>query len=171
MTATGQRRNRVPVYTQAQQRKRDASIWTMVQGILAPTQFLVFLVSLVLVLRFLLYGEGQAAAEISVLIKTLVLYLIMVTGSIWEKEVFGKWLFADAFFWEDAVSMVVIALHTFYLVLYLWDIGTPTIQLGFALAAYIFYVANAGQFLYKLRQFRKSRVDEPIPNAAIGEAV
>ena len=38
-------------------------VWTLVQGILAPVQFLVFLVSLALVLRYLATGEGYAAAD------------------------------------------------------------------------------------------------------------
>ena len=39
----------------------------------------------------------------------------MITGSIWEKDVFGRYLFAPAFFWEDVFSMLVLALHTAYL--------------------------------------------------------
>ncbi len=87
----------------------------MVQGVLAPAQFAVFLVSLALVARFLFTGEGEAVATASVVFKTGVLYLIMVTGSIWERAVFGRYLFAPAFFWEDVVSMVVLALHTAYI--------------------------------------------------------
>jgi hypothetical protein len=60
-------------------------------------------------------GEGYGAATVSILIKTFLLYLIMVTGAIWEKVVFGQYLFAPAFFWEDVVSFGVIALHTAYL--------------------------------------------------------
>ena len=60
--------------------RRDATAWTLVQGVLAPVQFLVFLVSLALVLRYLLTGEGYAAANVSVVVKTLLLYTIMVTG-------------------------------------------------------------------------------------------
>ncbi len=81
----------------------------MVQGVLAPAQFAVFLVSLGLVARFLITGEGEAVATASVVFKTGVLYLIMITGSIWERAVFGRYLFAPAFFWEDVVSMVVLA--------------------------------------------------------------
>ena len=109
------------LYTPEQRRRRDASAWTLVQGILAPLQFLVFLVSLAMVLRYLLTGAGLEAATASVIIKTVVLYTIMVTGAIWEKVVFGKYLFADAFFWEDMVSMLVIALHTAYLAAWLWN--------------------------------------------------
>ncbi len=145
---------RQPLYTPEERQRRDESPWTIVQGILAPLQFLVFLVSLGLVLHYLFTGEGLVAATASVVLKTLILYTIMVTGAIWEKVVYGQYLFAPAFFWEDVVSMAVIALHTAYLAYWLGDVGTPTQQLGIALAAYAIYVINAAQFLLKLRAAR-----------------
>lgn len=143
-----------PLYTPEQQQRRDQTPWTLVQGLLAPFQFLVFLVSLGLVLRCLMTGEGAFAADLSVIVKTVTLFTIMVTGSIWEKVVFGKWLFAPAFFWEDVVSMLVIALHTAYLVMLLGKFGTLEARLTVALAAYLTYVVNAAQFLLKLRAAR-----------------
>ena len=65
-----------------------------------------------MVLHFLITGEGATLAIASVMVKTIALYAIMITGSIWEREVFGRYLFASAFFWEDMVSMLVLALHT-----------------------------------------------------------
>lgn len=142
------------LYTQEQRQRRDSTIWTLVQGILAPLQFLVFLVSLGLVVRFLLTGDGYTAATLSILLKTGILFLIMVTGAIWEKIVFGQYLFAPAFFWEDVFSFAVIALHTAYVwALFSGDM-TPTGQMILALAAYGAYVINAGQFLRKLRMAR-----------------
>ncbi|MBK1635352.1 2-vinyl bacteriochlorophyllide hydratase [Rhodovulum adriaticum] len=142
------------LYTPEERRRRDETVWTIVQGVLAPLQFLVFLVSLGLVVRYLLTDVGYTAATISIVIKTLVLYTIMITGAIWEKVVFGKYLFAPAFFWEDVFSMLVIFLHT----LYLWALLTgnigPTGQMVIALAAYCAYVINAAQFLWKLRMAR-----------------
>lgn len=149
------------LYTPEQRRRRDATRWTLVQGVLAPLQFVVFLVSLGLVVRYLLTGAGLEAATASVIIKTLVLYTIMVTGAIWEKVVFGKYLFADAFFWEDAVSMLVIALHTAYLAAWLWNWGDARLQMFIALAAYTAYVINAAQFLYKLRMARLEAGQQP----------
>jgi 3-vinyl bacteriochlorophyllide hydratase len=143
-----------PLYTPEERRRRDASPWTTVQGVLAPVQFAVCLVSVALVLRFLVTGEGYAAATASILAKTFALYAIMVTGSIWEKEVFGRWLFAPAFFWEDAVSMVVIALHTAYLAALWTGALSPAQEMALALAAYATYVVNAAQFLWKLRLAR-----------------
>jgi 3-vinyl bacteriochlorophyllide hydratase len=149
------------IYTAEQRRRRDATVWTTVQGVLAPAQFLVFLVSLWLVIDFLMTGEGYLAATVSVVIKTLVLYTIMVTGSIWEKVVFGKWLFVPAFFWEDVFSMLVLALHTAYLVMVFAGIGTPGQQMAVALAAYGTYVINAIQFIVKLRA---ARLQGPAPD-------
>ncbi len=142
------------LYTPSERIRRDASVWTLVQGVLAPIQFLVFLVSLALVLRFLVTGEGHDAATISVVAKTLTLYTIMITGCIWEKDVFGVWLFAPAFYWEDVFSMLVLALHTAYLVALVTGTLTPQQQMLLALAAYATYVVNAGQFIWKLRMAR-----------------
>ena len=143
-----------PLYTPAQRLLRDSSPWTLVQGILAPIQFVIFLVSVVLVLRFLATGEGFAAATVSIVVKTLALYAIMITGSIWEKAVFGRYLFAPAFFWEDVVSMLVLALHSAYLGALWFSWLSPRGQMLLALAAYLTYVVNAAQFVYKLRLAR-----------------
>ncbi|MCU0686238.1 MAG: 2-vinyl bacteriochlorophyllide hydratase [Polyangiaceae bacterium] len=152
---SSQTRQAGPLYTPEQRRRRDATRWTLVQGVLAPAQFLVFLVSLVLVLHTLATGEGAAAAATSVVVKTLFLYAIMVTGAIWEKRVFGVYLFAPAFYWEDVFSMLVIALHTAYVV----ALGTGWLgmrgQLWLALAAFAAYVINAAQFVLKLRAARR----------------
>jgi len=145
---------RQPLYTPEEKRRRDATPWTMVQGVLAPLQFLVFAVSLSLVIRYLMTGTGEQAAILSVVVKTGALYTIMVTGAIWEREVFGQYLFAPAFFWEDAVSMIVIALHTAYLLaLVTGSLDTQSMML-LALAAYATYVVNAAQFVLKLRAAR-----------------
>jgi 3-vinyl bacteriochlorophyllide hydratase len=145
---------RRPLYSPAERARRDASAWTLVQGILAPLQFLVFLVSLGLVLRTLATGEGASAANASIVVKTLVLYAIMVTGSIWEKDVFGRYLFAPAFYWEDVVSMLVLALHTAYLAALATGALDTTGLMLLALAAYASYAVNAAQFLLKLRAAR-----------------
>jgi 3-vinyl bacteriochlorophyllide hydratase len=154
MTALSRTSSRPPLYTSDERARRDASIWTLVQGILAPVQFLAFAVSLVLVVRFLTTGIGYEAATISILVKTAFLFLIMITGAIWEKTVFGQYLFARAFFWEDVFSFAVITLHS----LYLWALWTgsmsPREMMFVALAAYTTYVINAGQFIWKLRQAR-----------------
>jgi 3-vinyl bacteriochlorophyllide hydratase len=143
-----------PLYTAEERQRRDASGWTLVQGVLAPIQFAVFLVSLGLVLRFLASGHGESAATVSVVVKTLTLYTIMITGCIWEKVVFGRYLFAPAFYWEDVFSMLVLALHTAYLIVLASGALDARGQMLLALAAYATYLINATQFILKLRAAR-----------------
>jgi 3-vinyl bacteriochlorophyllide hydratase len=142
------------LYTPEQKRRRDESVWTLVQGILAPFQFVVFLASLYLVMRHLMVGTGYEIATYSIVFKTLILYTIMITGAIWEKVVFGKYLFVEAFFWEDVFSMLVLALHTAYLIALYFNLLAPYELMVLALAAYAAYVVNAVQFILKLRAAR-----------------
>lgn len=151
-----------PLYTPEERRRRDDSHWTLVQGVLAPFQFAVFLVSLGLVVNFLATGEGQIAATVSIVIKTLVLYAIMITGSLWERDVYGQYLFARAFFWEDVFSIVVLALHTAYLAALFSGAMEVRDLMHLALAAYAAYVINATQFLLKLRAARRQYARHPV---------
>jgi len=146
------------LYSPEERARRDATAWTTVQAILAPVQFLVFLVSLGLVLRYLLTGSGYDIATVSIVVKTILLFTIMVTGAIWEKVVFGQYLLAPAFFWEDVVSFLVIALHTAYLVALLTGWLAPASLMVLALAAYAVYLVNAAQFVWK---FRLARLGAP----------
>ncbi len=148
------------LYTAEERKRRDSTRWTLVQGILAPIQFLVFLVSAALVLRFLLTGGGYAAASTSVIVKTVVLYAIMGTGCLWERAVFGRYLFAAAFFWEDVVSMFVVALHSLYVVTLFFGAWHARYQMYVALLAYAAYLVNATQFLLKLRAARLQETAE-----------
>jgi 3-vinyl bacteriochlorophyllide hydratase len=161
---------RLPLYDAEQRRRRDTSAWTLVQGVLAPIQFAIFVASLALVLRFLATGEGHEAATISVVVKTLALYTIMVTGCLWEKAVFGRYLFAPAFYWEDVFSMLVLALHTGYLVALATDALGVRGQMYLALAAYATYVINATQFILKLRAARLDQARSASGPAARGAA-
>ena len=149
-----------PLYTPSQRMRRDETIWTLVQGVLAPLQFLVFLISLALVVRYLVTGLGYEIAALSIVIKTFVLLVIMVTGAIWEKVVFGQYLLAPAFFWEDVVSFFVIALHLAYVWALFANYLLEQQLMLLALAAYAAYLINAAQFVWKLRAARLQTVME-----------
>lgn len=158
---------RRPLYTPEERLRRDSTYWTFVQGLLAPIQFFIFLGSLGFVLRYLFTGEGLEIANESVVVKTLTLYTIMITGCIWEKVVFGRYLFAPSFYWEDVFSMLVLALHTAYL----YAMYTQKLQgaelMYLALAAYATYVVNAGQFILKLRAARLDQEAKLRESAAV----
>ena len=154
------------LYTQKERIRRDNTRWTLVQGVLAPLQFVVFLVSLYFVLNYLLYGTLLYAASISVVIKTFVLCLIMVTGSLWEKAVFDRYLFAKPFYWEAVVSIFVVFLHLLYLFVYFMDFLSVKNQLFVALFAYFAYVINALQFLFKFKLARNQNGKNLFPEVS-----
>ena len=156
-----------PLYTSEERARRDATPWTLVQGVLAPVQFLVFLISVVLVLRYLQTGQGETAATLSIVLKTFLLYTIMITGCIWEKVVFGRYLFAASFFWEDVFSMLVLALHTAYLVALFTGSLSVREQMLLALAAYAAYAINATQFILKLRAARLQSAQQTSQQVAV----
>jgi 3-vinyl bacteriochlorophyllide hydratase len=157
---------RRPLYTAEQRARRDSTRWTLVQGVLAPVQALVCIISTVLVFRYLATGAGAGLAVASILLKTGLLYAIMVTGSIWEKIVFDKWLFAEAFWWEDLVSFLVLGLHTLYLAAFLFGWWDEPARMTLALVAYAAYAVNATQFLLKLRQARRDEAAAALAGAA-----
>jgi 3-vinyl bacteriochlorophyllide hydratase len=138
----------------------------MVQGVLAPLQFLAFIASTGLVLHYLISGHGYEAATLSVVVKTGFLYAIMITGSLWEKAVFGRYLLAPAFFWEDMFSFLVIALHTAYLLALVTGALTSQQMMMLALTAFSAYVVNAAQFVIKLRAVRR---EAPIAGMAVAK--
>jgi 3-vinyl bacteriochlorophyllide hydratase len=143
-----------------------------VQGVLAPIQFAVFAVSLFLVVRYFLTGKDYEIATVSILGKTALLYTIMITGAIWEKDIFGQWLFARAFFWEDVFSILVLVLQTAYVGALLIGWGTPRQQMMIAIAAYAAYMINATQFLLKLRAARiEAHGQSTVPAGAVGGAL
>ena len=144
------------LYTPSQRIIRDRTIWTKVQAILAPLQFIVCIISLALVVRYLFTNEGYYIATVSIVVKSCLLFLIMITGAIWEKVVFDQFLFAEAFFWEDIVSFFVIFFHGLYLYVLLSGDFAPTSQMSVALFAYFLYFINAFQFLRKLRLARQT---------------
>jgi 3-vinyl bacteriochlorophyllide hydratase len=153
-----------PLYTPEERVRRDSTKWTLVQGLLAPVQFLIFGVSLYLVIDYLNTGRNYDWAVWSVVVKTIALYTIMITGAIWEKVVFGQYLFHESFFWEDVFSMLVIVLHSLYLFGLFTGIADDGVLFATALAAYLAYVINAAQFVWKLRQARLS--SQPAKTAA-----
>jgi 3-vinyl bacteriochlorophyllide hydratase len=147
----------VSLYTAEQRARRDASPWTMVQAILGPIQFLAFVVSFALVIRYLTTGEGYFAASVSVFIKIALLWAITLTGMVWEKEIFGHWFMAKAFFWEDLGNLIALIVHNTYFVALL--AGWPERSLmTLMLAAYCSYLVNCAQFISKgIRAARERR--------------
>jgi 3-vinyl bacteriochlorophyllide hydratase len=133
-------------YTADQLARRDRSIWTTVQAILAPTQFIAFLVSAFLVYQAWRTHSGYDIATTSIIVKITLLWAITITGMIWEKEIYGHFFLAKEFFWEDVGNAVAIVTHNAYFVVKLlgWD---DNAVMAVMLFAYSTYLINCAQFI------------------------
>ena len=143
-------------YTPEQLERRNNSKWTLVQAVLAPLQFLMFIISFSLVVRYLFTGEGYVLANVTVLIKISLLWLITITGMIWEKEIFGHWFLAPQFFWEDVGNAVAMLTHNLYFLAQGLGWSERSVML-LMVVAYSTYMVNCGQFIMKGLQARKQR--------------
>ncbi|KUL20385.1 2-vinyl bacteriochlorophyllide hydratase [Chlorobium limicola] len=141
----------MPRYTPEQLAKRNASVWTEIQILLAPVQFVIFLTGIGL---NAIYASNPASIDffwvsVAILFKTLFFVILFITGMFFEKDLFGKWVFSKEFFWEDVGSSVATFFHFLYFVL-AWK-GYPDGTLViWATVAYSSYIINAVQYLVRI---------------------
>jgi len=140
----------MPRYTPEQLRKRNNSVWTKVQLILAPIQFVVFIIGVILTVMYYTGSlENFSLVTWALLIKTIFLVVLFVTGAFFEKEVFDIWVFSPEFYWEDIGSSVATVFHFLYFVLAYLDFSKEALVWS-ALVAYFTYVVNAIQYLVRI---------------------
>lgn len=140
----------MPRYTPEQLRKRNNSVWTKVQLILAPIQFVVFIIGVVLTVMYYTGSlENFSLVTWALLIKTIFLVVLFVTGAFFEKEVFDIWVFSPEFYWEDIGSSVATVFHFLYFVLAYLGFSKEALVWS-ALVAYFTYVVNAIQYLVRI---------------------
>ncbi len=136
------------IYTPEQLRRREASPWTRVQIILAPIQFVVFLISFALVIRYLATGNGYWEATVSVWIKIALIWALTITGMLWEHDMFDHYFLAKEFFWEDIGNLIAIITHNLYFVAQWLGMDQQTVM-WVMVFAYITYLFNAAQFVIR----------------------
>ena len=135
--------------------RRAASRWTYVHPLFAIGQLGVFLMSLVLVALYFLHVVPYTAVHLSVLIKICFMIGAVITGSLWEHDVFGRWWFAHEFFVEDVMTANVFALHIGYLLTFYlmpWNMFAILAMLGMS---YLVYGLNVAQYIVSHMNARK----------------
>jgi 3-vinyl bacteriochlorophyllide hydratase len=160
------------MYTPDQLRRREQSKWTRVQIILAPIQFLAFMVSFALVVRYLVTGEGYLITTVSIWVKIALIWALTITGMFWEHDMFDHYFMAKEFFWEDVGNLIAIITHNLYFVAQWLGAEHRTIM-WVMVFAYITYLFNAGQFIYRgvqsARFRRQIRQTEAVAYAQAGQ--
>lgn len=135
--------------------RRSASIWTKIHPVFALGQLLAFFVSVGLLIGYL---RGTVSFEVvhqSVVVKVALMVGAIITGALWEKDVFGQYWFAPQFMAEDTMTVNVFLLHAAYLgMAYAHPENIPT-QLGMLIVAYGVYVANVAQYVVRTAMLGK----------------
>jgi 3-vinyl bacteriochlorophyllide hydratase len=142
--------------------RREASKWTRIHPIFALGQLGAFFVSVGFLIAYGFGWVGFAAVHESVLIKIALMIGAIVTGALWEKDVFNWYWFAPDFFFEDAWTVNVFLLHLGYLAVVYTEPSNPAKALLLLVIAYIVYVANVVQYVWRTH---KMGVDTAIPVA------
>jgi 3-vinyl bacteriochlorophyllide hydratase len=138
--------------------RRRASVWTRIHPLFAIGQLGVFLVSVVLLVMYFFHAVSFNSLFLSVLIKIAFMLGAIVTGSLWEHDVFGAWWFAHDFFIEDVMTFNVFLLHAVFLVVaFAWPSKMPLV-LATLVLAYGAYALNVGQYVVQHARMRKLAV-------------
>jgi len=141
------------------QERRDTSVWTRIHPIFAIGQLGVFIVSVALFALYAVHLVPFAAVYLSVLLKIALMIGAIVTGSLWEHDVFGEWWFAEEFFVEDVMTVNVFLLHVAVVVMFFRmpdQLGAVAGMLAFA---YVIYTINVGQYLIQHASGHKPAAD------------
>jgi 3-vinyl bacteriochlorophyllide hydratase len=145
------------MYTPDQLARRERSMWTRVQIILAPIQFVAFLISFGLVIHYLVTGQGYLAATISIWIKISLIWALTITGMLWEYDMYDHYFMAKEFFWEDLGNLIAILTHNAYFVAK-WVGADERTVMWVMVVAYVSYLFNAAQFVVRgIRSGRQRR--------------
>lgn len=135
--------------------RRAASVWTKIHPIFALGQLLAFVVSVGLLFAYFRDGVSFDVVHESVLVKVALMLGAIVTGALWEKDVFGKYWFAPEFMGEDTMTVNVFILHIGYLVMAVTHPENITAQIGTLIIAYGVYIANVTQYVLRTANLGK----------------
>jgi 3-vinyl bacteriochlorophyllide hydratase len=146
--------------------RREASIWTKIHPVFAIGQLGVFAVSAVLLIMYFFHLTTFSTVFLSVLIKIVFMIGAVITGSLWEKDVYGAWWFAYDYFIEDVMTLNVFLLHIAFLVTaYLWSSNMQAV-ISMLLVAYGVYFLNVIQYIVRHSGNKKSDAEPSLAKAA-----
>jgi 3-vinyl bacteriochlorophyllide hydratase len=135
--------------TPEQRERKRKSVWTIAHLPFALGQLMAFFVSVVFLIGFFRGTATFEALHTSVLVKIGLMAGALITGSLWEHDVYGKWWFAPEFFLEDLMTFNVVLLQGAYLY-YMYVVHAPIGTLtGLLVAGYTVYLINVVQYIVR----------------------
>jgi 3-vinyl bacteriochlorophyllide hydratase len=138
--------------------RRRATIWTRIHPPFAFAQLAVCLVSIGLIGLFFAGQVSFKVVHVSALAKIALMIGAVVTGSLWERAVYGYWWFAPQFFLEDLLTYVVALFQVGYLIVYYHSPDNLAANVAVLMVTYLAYAVNVTQYVLKNRLARRAMV-------------
>ena len=135
--------------------RRQASVWTLIHPLFAIGQLLAFFVSVGVFVAYLRGAVPFHAVHVSVLVKIGLMVGAVLSGSFWERDVFGYWWFAPEFLFEDVMTLIVFISQLSYLAMVALHPHLMKPILGILGFAYFVYVANVAQYIHRTQTMKK----------------
>jgi len=129
--------------------RRKASIWTMIHPLFAIGQLLAFLFSVGLLIGFFRGAVAFHIVHVSVLIKIGLMVGAVITGSLWEHDMYGYWWFAPEFLLEDVMTLIVFIFQLSYLAVVAFHPDFLAAIVMMLCIAYTVYVINVAQYIHR----------------------
>lgn len=141
--------------------RRKASIWTTIHPLFAIGQLLIFFVSVGFLIAYLRGAvHHYETVHLTVLMKIALMFGALVTGALWEHDVYGFWWFAPEFLFEDVMTLLVFVTQISYLLMYYLHPGNMTAILTMLCIAYTMYFANVAQYIHRTQLHKQQQADE-----------
>ncbi len=138
--------------------RREATIWTKLHLPFALGQLAVCAISVLLIAAFFAGYVPFSVVHASALLKISLMAGAVITGSLWEKDVYGFWWFAPQFFFEDLLTYVVALFQIGYLIVYYHQPNNLAANVAVLMVCYLAYIINVTQYVLKHRSARRSMV-------------
>jgi 3-vinyl bacteriochlorophyllide hydratase len=138
--------------------RRAASMWTMIHPLFAIGQLFAFFVSVGLLIAYFRGAVPFHVVHVSVLVKIGLMVGAVVTGSLWERDVFGYFWFAPEFLLEDVMTLVVFIFQVSYLAMVALHPTLMPAVIGMLCVAYAVYIGNVAQYIHRTQRDKQQAV-------------
>jgi 3-vinyl bacteriochlorophyllide hydratase len=146
--------------------RRATSVWTKIHPLFALGQLVAFFASCGLLVAYFFGHASLSAVESSALVKIGLMVGAVITGALWEHDVYGAWWFAPEFLIEDTMTVIVFLFQLGYLfVAFVHPTHTSSI-IGMLCTAYAIYLFNVAQYVHRTQQAKKQQAELILKQAA-----
>jgi 3-vinyl bacteriochlorophyllide hydratase len=135
--------------------RRKSSIWTKIHPIFALGQLLAFFVSIGFLIAYLRGAVPFHDVHVSVMVKIGLMVGAVITGALWEHDVYGHWWFAPEFLVEDVMTLIVFITQISYIIMVYTHPGQMNAILCLLGLAYLLYFGNVAQYIHRTQRMKK----------------